>query len=213
VVTNLAICVYRSQQVEVENLQIDETLGFLRGIWDGMRPWGDLHFNQEYSHQQAVERAEKDRQSIREGVYQINYRVPTEPLENLIHYSASGVLLDRDVIIRANEALRRVGIFNQLVQQQTDFLAAHLPEVYDPTLDPVKRNALADTAGAISQIIHEAAIGDGAWYRDLMEAIEHTITALASRKRERFWNRRRSVQVRRVKRLAQQVGMRSVSER
>jgi len=140
------ICVYRSQQVQSENQLIDATLGVLHGIRDGMKPWADNHFGGSgWDEVQAAARAEKDRQCVREGVYFLNYRVPTELIVNLLQHSGTRAALSSETITLAGEALRKVGIFNQIVQQQTDFLAAHLPEIYYPTLEPARREALART--------------------------------------------------------------------
>jgi len=190
----VTIAVYLSQQVKSENQQIDATLGVLRFIIDGMKPWSDDHFGgQGYNEEQAIVRAARDRQCVRDGVYFLNYRVPSELIANLVEHEGTRVAISSDTMAKASEALRRVEIFNQVVQQQTDFLAFHLPAIYNRSTDTVQREAIADTAFAISKVLHESTIGDAAWYRDLMTAIDRSIVDLEKQKRKHWWNRRKGL--------------------
>lgn len=69
-------------------------------------------------------------------------------------------------------------VFNQLVQQQTDFNVRHAVEVKRAQHDDEWKLAIALTARRISENIHGAAIGDAGWYTELMEALDANITTL-----------------------------------
>jgi hypothetical protein len=123
-----------------------------------------------------------------DGSYYQNFRVPTEPVVSVIEQADKG-WIHRKTIEAANLALWRLGIFNQLVQQQTDFNAAHLSEFGDPSTTSAHRNTLANAAKKVSNMIHGDAIGDTRWYPNLITEIDRNIQALEQRKK-RWWSRR-----------------------
>jgi hypothetical protein len=82
-------------------------------------------------------------------------------------------------------------VFNQLVQQQTDFIAMHAAEIRGHR----DKEALATAADVISQHLHEGGIGDAEWYRELIHALDANIDQLASalkaKKQRRPWQKAR----------------------
>jgi len=118
-----------------------------------------------------------------------NFRVPTEPLVALVEHSESLALLDVDTWKVANEALRRVEVFNQYVQLQTDLSALHFHEIFDAALDEDLRVNIAKSYERVSLWIHRDVIADGKWYDELMAAMDTTIARLKLRKREHWWSR------------------------
>ena len=140
-------------------------------------------------------RAQQDDDSVMGGSHCQNFRVPTEPIASLIQQSGEGWLISGETIAAANIALWKIGIFNQLVQQQTDFNAFHLAEFSHVNLDLTRRNALAQAAWRLSVTIHQYGIGDASWYRRLMTALDHNVEALEKRKLRKWWSRRVEVVV------------------
>jgi hypothetical protein len=91
----------------------------------------------------------------------------------------------------ANIALWQIGVFNQLVRQQSDFNALYLPEIGDSETSAEWRAALAKAAGSISYMLHRNGIGEGEWYAILLGAIEENREVLVEH-RGRRWKRRTS---------------------
>jgi hypothetical protein len=190
--------IFRVQQRTSENLQIDSTVSALNGVRHGMGEWAQHHFGGDgWPDGEAVRRAELDYKKIvgileEEPVVQVpqNFRVPKEPLVALVEHSESLALLDVETLKIANEALRRVEIFNQFIQMQTDFNIRHFHEILDTGLDPARRENIARSSQTISLWIHRDAIGNAGWYKSLMKAMDDNLTHLASRKREHWWSRR-----------------------
>jgi hypothetical protein len=96
-----------------------------------------------------------------------------------------------------------LGVFNQIVQQQTDFLATHIAEIVDATLgaDNARREALANAAYSISFMLHANGIGDAKWYADLKQALARNEQVLLQRRPTRRDTLRAASHVRRLLRL------------
>jgi len=153
-----------------------------------VNPYGKDHFGGKgYSAQAAEDRANLDRDQIMNYSYFQNFQVPPEPIASLIQNAGSGWPLNIETVEAANNALWRITTFNQLVQQQTNFNAAHVSEFLDKTLDIERRQALAKAGRAISVMIHGSAIGDTQWYPRLITALDRNIQELEQRK-TRWWS-------------------------
>jgi hypothetical protein len=156
-----------------------------------MSTWGDLHFGGTgYNEETARTRAQLDHDAVIHGSHSQNFRVPTEPITSLIEQSETGWLISGETIAAANVALWKVGIFNQLVQEQTDFNVLHLAEFSDMNIDTSQRHQLAEAAWKLSMSIHQHGIGDASWYRDLMGALDRNIETLEGRRVRKWWSRR-----------------------
>ena len=191
VVVSLAVTgiVYRSQSVASRMEQVDAALAALRSVREGMSKWGDQHFGGDgYSPERAEERAQGDYDDIMRLSYYQNFRVPTEPLTSLVQYPKGGSCISRETMIATHIALWKLGIFNQLVQQQTQFNALYLSQAQ--SFSQPEREAMAKAARGISVMIHRDAIGDAGWYRNLMNSIDTDIAALEARRGQRWWERR-----------------------
>jgi hypothetical protein len=185
----LTYVVYRRQRFDSNAQQVRSAIAVLRAVREGMSPWGDMHFGGKgYTADSANVRAQDDYRAVKAGGYGQNFRVPTEPLTTLIQQPGEGAFIRRETIAAANIALWRLGVFNQLVQQQTDFNALYLSQ--GQALSDEQREALADAARNISVMIHRDAIGDASWYRGLMKAIEENIADLERRLERKWWSRR-----------------------
>ena len=169
---------YWNQRFNSDMSQTRATLTVLRAVGDGIRAWGTDHFGGDgYDEQAAKDRAQEDySRAMKGGTYSQIFRVPMEPVANLIHQP--GELVNRETVEAANIALRKMCQYNQLVQQQTDFNARHLAEFYDKSLDTTQREVLAEAAYAISFMIHVDAIGADQWFPRLMDAIDSNIVEL-----------------------------------
>ena len=187
--------IFRVQQRTSENLEIDSTISALNGVLHGMGEWGKFHFEGGWAGEKAVSRTRLDYDKIM-GTYEgdppgfkvpQNYRVPKEPLVALVEHSESLALLDVETLKIANEALRRVEIFNQLVQMQTDFNMLHFHEILDAGLNPHQREQIARSSERLALWIHRA-IDDADWYNELMTAMDGNVAGLKLRKRKHWWN-------------------------
>jgi hypothetical protein len=153
-------------------------LALLRAVREGMKPWGGLHFSAKYDAEAATARAEADAHAIMGRGFNQNFRVPTEPLVTLISQPGEGWFVSQKTIEAANVALWRMGQFNQIIQEQTDFLGNHLPEIYNPHTNEQVRKSMADTAKRLSEIIHGTIIGTDGWYDSLVDALDDNIRQL-----------------------------------
>jgi hypothetical protein len=174
--------IYLRQASASDERDIDSVLGMLRAVRSGIEPWGKEYFRRGYDDDAAAKQSERDADLVRTNNYYQVFSVPTEPLAAIIEHPEEGWLIDTDTIEAANIALWRLRVFNQLVQQQTDFNAYYLPEIYDGTLSQPRREALAAAAGQISRMIHGRGIGDASWYRDLMDSLDRNIERLVHKK-------------------------------
>jgi hypothetical protein len=176
----VALRIYRRQQYDSDLREINATTSLMTAVRDGIRSWGHPYFLPKYDHDAAEARAEEDAQAILHRSFRQNFRVPTDPLVSLIMQPGEGRFVTREVTRSVNIALSRMGQFNQLVQEQTDFLGAHLPQIYNPHTNEQVRGALADSARQISMIIHGTIIGNDGWYNNLVTALDMNIVQLQS---------------------------------
>lgn len=185
----LAVLLYEAQRIVERRREIGAAIQLLDAVSKGIQPWGDLYFGGGgYDEDGAKEHARTDYQQVMEKHYNLVFRVPAEPLVALIGSPAAGGLIGETTIQLANATLWQIGVFNQLVQQQTDFLANHLAEISDETLPRARREALANAAGSISSMLHRNGIGDAVWYVAFMEQLRANRMELARRAR-RWWTR------------------------
>ena len=183
--------VYRNQAFNSVMQRVDSTLAILLAVRNGVTPWGDLYFAGGYDNDSAARRAEQDHAAVMAHGYAQVYRVPAEALYELVQGSSDGgPLVSRKTIEAANVALWSIGVFNQLVQQQSDFNAVHQADISDESLSPTCREALAKAAEKMSVFIHLRGIGDVTWYAELKTAIDENIRQLETTKSKRWWHRR-----------------------
>ncbi len=193
----VTLVIFLVQRRTSENLEIDSTLSALNGVRHGMHEWSRYHFEGGWEDERALQRAHQDYEKVmgifdKDKGFQVpqNFRVPKEPLVALVEHSESLALLDVELLKVANEALRRVDLFNQFVQMQTDFNTMHFHEILDTELDTSRRRNIATSSEKISRWIHQDAIGKAEWYDALMKVMDSSITILAQRKRKHWWSRR-----------------------
>jgi hypothetical protein len=150
---------------------------------DGLASWSGAYFDGPgYTAVTAAARARLDRDMILEKhSYNQVLRIPTEPLAALI-LSPEKSHVTRQTVKAANFALWRFGVFNQLVQQHTDFNARHAAEIVDTSLTENRRRTLADAAFTSATMIHLDGVGNTDFYRELESALEENIEALKPRK-------------------------------
>ena len=188
---DVTIYIYRRQQLDSEDQRVAATIDVLNGVQKGLTEWGDRHFGGDgYLDAEAHRRAEDDYKAIVEsqGNYVQNFRVPSEALVSVINHSD---LIDVDTIKAANVALWKIGIFNQLVQQHTDFNARHITEYLAEPLGSDRREVLGRAAEELSYRMHRYGIEDAGWYKELKRAVDVNITNLEDRRRELQKERRR----------------------
>jgi hypothetical protein len=149
--------------------------------------WGQLYFQQDYDEGSAQRRADGTAILVRNRQLDQVFVVPTEPLERLATSAPSVGLIEYKTVAVANHALWRLHRFNQLLQQLTDFNAAHAHEIAGDSIDQARRDELAEGAAALSYMLHLYGIGwawsalpDGGrgWYGALVETIGGNMTKL-----------------------------------
>ena len=101
-----------------------------------------------------------------------NYRVSIDPVASLIALSGDTWPFSQRTVRAANIALSRMTVFNQLVQQQTDFNVLHVAHLR--RFGGRDRTPIAEAGFTISGIIH-GAIDDASWYHDLKLALDLNI--------------------------------------
>jgi len=170
--------IYRSQQRDAINEQRQATLAHLKGVKAAMEAWAKDYFDTSYAGAAAKDRAELDFNAIMQGSYFQNFRVSPEPVASLLQPPGEAWPIDSETITVASIALLRMGQFNQLVQQQTDFNALHAAEIRDEALGDNRRLAIAKSGRRISEIMHGDVIGDAKWYKGLMKALDKNIQDL-----------------------------------
>jgi hypothetical protein len=166
--------------------EINSTLEVLRAVQNGITTWGKKYFTTSYFGQLGVDRAKDDYHRMIKRDPAQNFRVPTEALTSLIQQPETGLLIDRNTIEAANEALWKIGVFNQMVQAQTDFNALHISEVMDKRLPDADLEALALASQRISEQIHKDGIEDAGWYERLQDALDQNIRTLTDRDQEKW---------------------------
>jgi hypothetical protein len=137
VVTGL---IYWRQTFASRRRDVISTLDTLEAVRSGMVAWGDFYFANGYDATSAQKRAQQDFDLVMGGAYAQVFLVPTEPLTALIEHPQ---LIRKETIEAANVALWQMGVFNQLVQVQADFIAQHVAEIRDAKLPRPRREALA----------------------------------------------------------------------
>jgi hypothetical protein len=195
----VAYWIYHRQNLLADSQRRESTLAHLEGVRDALREWHDNFFNTPYKGQAALDRAELDFNLVMKGNYMTNYRVATEPVVSLIQPPADLWPFSRETVRTANVALSRMTVFNQLVQQQTDFIALNTVELralskqepetletllaalaHPPMPEDDPRRPIAEAAKSISAQLH-GIIDDAAWYHGLRAALDENIDELTSR--------------------------------
>jgi len=180
----IAVLIYRMQRAASRRRDVQATRALLAGVKSGMAEgWGSWFFSNGYSSENAGLRARQDFEKISNSKnYGQVFLVPAHTVAALLTSPSVGDLVSLETITTANLALYRIGVFNQLVKQQTEFNTRHAAEIVDDTLPPERRTAIAREAYGISNMIHADGIGEanlpGGWYRSLTEAVEKNVCAL-----------------------------------
>lgn len=188
----LAIALYALQVAHSRRRDLEAARAVLHGVEHGMvRGWGEWFFSTVYTDEGAKQRAFQEAENVQRRGYGQVFLVPTESLASLVNSPAAGDLIDTAAVEAASLALYWVGVFNQLVQQQTDFNARHLAEIRDETLSAERRDALASAAFSISHMIHGSGVAsanaEDGWYRNLCDRVEANIRELDERARRPWW--------------------------
>lgn len=190
---SLTYVIYRRQLFDSEMQDLNSTVAALNAVRTGIAStWGETYFGGGgYDDAAAGERANFAHKAIMDGSYAQIFRVPIEPLVSLIRQPGEGRLVSGATIEAANVALWKIGVFNQLVQQQADFNALHLACVPTEGLKDEGRQQLAQAALKISFMIHASGIGDSRWYRQLIDALDGNVRELEERKKRKshWWSR------------------------
>ena len=168
--------IYKNQDKASAIQRQKSTLAHLKGVKAAMEEWHDNFFTTSYEGTAAQDRSESDFNMVMRGTYIQNYRVPTEPVSSLIEPAGDIWPYSTETVRAANVALARMTVFNQLVQQQTDFNLRHAAELR--RLDEEERKPVALAARRISEDLHGGAIADASWYHELKKALEDNIRLL-----------------------------------
>ena len=183
----VTLIVYLLQRATSAELLRRSALAILHGAKNGIDPWGQLHFTTDYSGRIGQERAIQDYDAVMQHGYVQNFRVPAEPLAIVLQQRDEGRFIARATIETVSLALWRIGQFNQLVEQQTQFNAQHAADIAGSEISETRRLAIAEAARRISLQIHQQAIGDSSWYAGLMDALDRNIIGLGEIGRRRWW--------------------------
>jgi hypothetical protein len=193
----LAWGIYRLERTAARRREIDGALATIRAVKRGMvgdeeRPgWGELYFSAIYDDKAAMERARQDVEQINKRAFNQVFVVPSEPLRVIASTTHGGDLISDETIRAANNGLWHVGIFNQLVESQTNWLTQHAVEIGSEETTEDRRKWLAGTGGSIAHFLHWHGVGGanlpGGWYHDLKRAVDQDVTRL-SKVRSRIWN-------------------------
>jgi hypothetical protein len=176
----VAVLIFWQTQRASRRRQRESTLAHLRGVKVAMEAWADDFFGTSYAGDDAARnRSEIDFNAVMQGSYFQNFRVPTEPVASLSQPPGEAWPIAARTIETASVALLRFTVFNQLVQQQTDFNVLHAEELQHPDIDDGQtRHPIALAARRISETIHHDAIGDATWYVDFIKALDANILEL-----------------------------------
>src|SRR5262249_13874900 len=119
--------------------------------------------------------------------------VPTDPLQALITSPHAGDLISEDAVYYANLGMWHVGVFNQLVTQQSELFARHLSDLVGTGFRRGRRRAIARAVASQSRKLHRDGVGEadepGGWYRRLREEVETNIARLERDLERRFYPR------------------------
>lgn len=171
----VAIGIYVATQRTATRQRRASTMAHLKGVKATMTAWGDSYFTTGYVGTAVQDRAKLDYNRVLQGGSTQNYKAPTEPLVTLMQPPGDGWPIEQRTVVAAGVALQRMTVFNQMVEQQTDFNARHATEFGID--DATRRQRLAEGADRISQRIHTV-IGDRAWYLELVAALDANIALL-----------------------------------
>jgi len=185
----LTLVVFLLQRASSAKLLRQLALAILGAAKDGIAPWGPLHFGTDYSIW-GEERVQLDFDAVMNHDYMQNFCAPTQPLISVINQPDEGRYIARQTIEAINIALWKIGQFNQIVQQQTDFNAQHAVDIRGDDIATRQRHTIAEAAKRISVHIHMVVIGDGRWYEALMQALDENIEALHALGKCRWWTLR-----------------------
>jgi hypothetical protein len=182
--------VYQLERATAEQHDIEAARGLLLGVQAGMLEWGDRYFGKAFGENEAATRSDQDYGWVMSGVYGDIFRVPAEPIAALLGGAAASRWIDEQTVVAAGTALWKIGAFNELVRQKTDFNGRHLAEIYDTELPQRRRVVLARTAKAQSHLLHSAGVGDAKWYPGLTAQITANVKDLDAALRDRLrWKR------------------------
>lgn len=198
----LAILLYALERAWERRKEIQGVLGVMRAVRDGLEP-GDADtfgwtsaFDYDWGPGKALDdRANEDYDAVKQGGYNqvFENEVPTAPLEALIVGPGAGELVKPRTIEAVNQALFQIGVFNQLVRQQTEFWGQHLAEIADENLSPARREAIAKAARMQSRMLHQGGIGvanaDAGWFQSLKDALDDNLKYLKDLTATPWWSR------------------------
>jgi hypothetical protein len=138
----------RALLVAVNQALVSDEEGLHRG-------WGQIYFTTTYTPGESLkEIGQRAQHQAQRGVFDQVFVVPTEPLEKLATTDAAGDLISEETVAAANFGLWRVHVFNQLVLQQTVFNALTHSELRDAETSQARKDAIAQSAKHISQVLH-----------------------------------------------------------
>ena len=114
--------------------------GMVQGLTAGQAVgWGQLYFSNEYDDAAALARARQTHDDVMEGRLEEVFVVPVEPLARLATSAPQEGFIENATVATANFALWRIQIFNQLVNQLTDFNAMHADEIMSANTEQARR--------------------------------------------------------------------------
>jgi hypothetical protein len=155
--------------------------------------WGKWFFSNVYGDAEANAVASEHANLVREplkGHHQV-FVVPREPLVALVTNQAAGDLISDSTVESASLALYWVGVFNQLVQQETDYNALHLAEIRGEVISGADREGIARGVFSISQMIHGTGIARAAqqdgWYQRLTHDVRRDVDRLSAQVARPWW--------------------------
>ena len=171
--------------------------GIVEGVVSGdMSAWGQHYFRTIYTDEVARARAHTTYDLVmNRGIDQVLV-LPTEPLAMLATAAPHPGLIEAPTVAVANTALWRVGVFNQLVQQLTDFNAAHAVEITSKATERERREDIAAAAMSLSYFVHFDGIGEAGaahpdgtvgWYRALVAGLIVNMKALEDLQKRARW--------------------------
>lgn len=158
--------------------------------------WGQLYFYNEYDQLGAQARAQQTYDTVMNGAFDQIFVVPIEPLARLATSPPQEGLIEAKTVATANFALWRIHVFNQLVNQLTEFYSTHGDEIGSEATGQARREELAAAARQLSYVIHHYAIGwswsarEGqgeGWYGVFVRALGANMRDLYFARREHRW--------------------------
>jgi hypothetical protein len=193
----LAWFIFRLERHSRWRATIEAAYGSLRAVQHGIvegptsvRPGylsvlpGHLYFLNGYTQAAAQARANQTHAAVTAGGLDQVFVAPTEALAKLATSAPHEGLVSYKTIAVANFALWKVHVFNQLVQQLTDFNTAHAAELEGAS--PARLKEIANAAASLSRQLHGIGIGESwnlstgerGWYGALVDAIDENMKAL-----------------------------------